>query len=232
MIKNEDHKTTKWQRIGILAITALVIGSTFALYIGITLSYDAKSADSANKSAKMQRLEQVYSEYVTQTNAQAAELSTKYFDEFASFKSRVVAYNGADINELKATDLVIGDGEEVTDSNFTDYAAYYVGWLQDGTVFDSSFDDATNPSSLKTPLTGSTSMIQGWLEGIVGMKIGGIREIEIPYLMAYGDEGTDTIPAKAPLKFIIKLVPIPEPVPASDEMTQLYEELYGKVTEE
>ncbi|MBR1939282.1 hypothetical protein IJ847_00940 [Candidatus Saccharibacteria bacterium] len=46
MIKNEDHKTTKWQRIGILAIAALVIGSTFALYIGITLSYDAKSAES------------------------------------------------------------------------------------------------------------------------------------------------------------------------------------------
>lgn len=231
MIKNEDKKTTTAQRVGILGIAIFMLGATFALYAGIVINYDSNAAKSAEKQALEQRLQEVYSKYSAESAAQAKELSAQHFDQFVSYKSRITGFNGADVNELIKTDLVEGDGAEVNDLNYTDYAAYYVGWLQDGTIFDSSFDDNVNPTELKAPLAGSTGMIQGWLEGIQGMKIGGIRELSIPSTLAYGPDGTGDIPADAPLKFIIKLIPTPETTPSGEEMLKLYEQLYGNVEE-
>jgi len=231
MIKNEDRKTSKAQRLGILGIAIFMLGATFALYAGIVINYDGNAAKDAARQAKEQRLQEVYSAYSAEAAAQAKELSAQYFDEFVGFKNRVTGFNGADVNALVKTDLVEGDGAEINDLNYTDYAAYYVGWLQDGTIFDSSFDDKNNPTELKAPLAGSTGMIQGWIEGIQGMKIGGIRELSIPSTLGYGSEGTGDIPADAPLKFIVKLVPTPPTTPSGEEMLQLYEELYGTVDE-
>ena len=163
MIKNEDKKTTTAQRVGILGIAIFMLGATFALYAGIVINYDSNAAKSAEKQALEQRLQEVYSKYSAESAAQAKELSAQHFDQFVSYKSRVTGFNGADVNELIKTDLVEGDGAEVNDLNYTDYAAYYVGWLQDGTIFDSSFNDNVNPTELKAPLAGSTGMIQGWL---------------------------------------------------------------------
>ena len=137
---------------------------------------------------------------------------------------------------MQIRDIVKGTGREIsstTDSEGnavaydTDYAAYYIGWLSDETIFDSSFDTTESPTSLKTPLSGSGSMIQGWLEGIEGMKIGGVREITIPSVMAYGETEQGSIPANSPLKFIIMLIEKPAPLEVSDELEQLGQELYG-----
>ena len=228
MIKNEERKTTVGQRILIGGIALFMLAATFMLYATMVLNFNDQTAKNADMEAKEQRLQEVYSEYMTQTQAQASELSNKHFDEFVSYKSRVVEYNGADAqSELLSVDLKEGDGAEVTDANFVDYAAYYVGWLQDGTIFDSSFNSNDDPTSLKSPLEGSTNMIQGWLEGIVGMKIGGVRELTIPSTLAYGEKEQNGIPANSPLKFIIMLIDPVEPVEASDELTKLYREVYG-----
>lgn len=228
MIKNEERKTTTGQRILIGGIALFMLAATFMLYATMVLNFNDQSAKNADTEAKEQRLQEVYSEYMSQTQAQATELSGKYFDEFNSYKSRVVAFNGADAQtELQSTDLKVGEGAEVTDTKFSDYSAYYVGWLQDGTIFDSSFDNTDNPTALKSPLEGSTGMIQGWLEGIVGMKIGGVRELTIPSTLAYGDQEQGNIPANSPLKFIVMLIDPVEPVEASDELTKLYQEVYG-----
>ena len=68
-------------------------------------------------------------------------------------------------------------------------------------------------------------MIGGWKKGIVGMKIGGVRELTIPSAQAYGEEGSgDDIPANTPLKFVVLAVPsISEP-----EMPQLIKDYYKK----
>ena len=228
MIKNEERKTTTGQRILIGAIAVFMLAATFMLYATMVLNFNDQSAKNADMEAKEQRLQEVYSKYMSQTQAQASELSGKYFEEFNSYKSRVVPFNGADAQvELQSTDLKVGEGAEVTDANFTDYSAYYVGWLQDGKIFDSSFDNNDAPTSLKSPLEGSTGMIQGWLEGIVGMKIGGVRELTIPSTLGYGSEEQGSIPADSPLKFIVMLVDPVEPVEASDELTKLYQEVYG-----
>jgi FKBP-type peptidyl-prolyl cis-trans isomerase len=95
------------------------------------------------------------------------------------------------------------------------------------TIFDSSFNMTTDPTALKSPLNGSENMIQGWLEGIEGMHIGGIREITIPSVLGYGENAQGSIPANSPLKFIIMLIEKPEHVEVSDELEKLALELYG-----
>jgi hypothetical protein len=68
-------------------------------------------------------------------------------------------------------------------------------------------------------------MIQGWLEGIEGMHIGGIREIEIPSILGYGDQEQNDIPANSPLKFIVMLIEKPAEIEKPEELVKIAEEL-------
>lgn len=229
MIKNDELKTTGRQRIVIVVIAIFMLLSTFALYASVIMGGGSSSTTSTADNEKVERFNELYQKYLNAVDKQSAELSSKYFDTFVSYKSRVKAYNAADITTTTAKDLVVGTGAEVTDENFVDYSAYYIGWLSDETIFDSSFDDAANPTSLKAPLEGTTNMIEGWLEGIVGMKIGGVREISIPSALAYGDQEQGSIPANSPLKFVVMLIdPVGDPEFAeSEELQQLMNDLYG-----
>ena len=239
MIQNEEKKTSPKQRIIIIAIAIFMLGSTFALYAGIVLNYNQKAETSSANSEKQARFDELYSEYQDKINAQAAELSNVYFPEFSQYKSRVKAFNKENAVDFKVTDLKIGSGRELESIEDVDYAAYYIGWLYDGTIFDSSFDNNDAPTALSSPLTGSQYMIQGWLEGISrstdedgtvlweGMRIGGVREISIPSTLGYGDEDQGTIPANSPLKFVVMLIEKPEEVQPSEELEKLYSELYG-----
>ena len=229
MIKNDELKTTGRQRIVIVVIAIFMLLSTFALYASVIMGSGSSSTTSTADNEKVERFNELYQKYLNAVDKQSAELSSKYFDTFVSYKSRVKAYNAADITTTTAKDLVVGTGAEVTDENFVNYSAYYIGWLSDETIFDSSFDDAANPTSLKAPLEGTTNMIEGWLEGIVGMKIGGVREISIPSALAYGDQEQGSIPANSPLKFVVMLIdPVGDPEFAeSEELQQLMNDLYG-----
>jgi FKBP-type peptidyl-prolyl cis-trans isomerase len=238
MIKNEDKKTSPRQRLVILAIAAFMLLSTFALYASIVINYGNTTEANKTREEKELRFNALYTEYQNQLDAQAKELSDKYFNEFVQYKGRNIGFNNA-IYDLKVQDLKVGSGREIADVSDTDYAAYYIGWLSDETVFDSSFDNIVNPTALKAPLSGSTSMIQGWIEGIArstndegaveweGMRIGGVREITIPAALAYGDTDNGDIPAGSSLKFVVMLVEKPEEIEVSEELEQLYTELYG-----
>ena len=236
MIVNEERKTTPKQRIVIALIALFLLGSTFALYAGIVLSYKNQETQNEISEEKQTRFSELYAEFQARRDEQAKELSGKYFDTFKKYRQNVKAYNAAAVNTLATQDLVTGTGRTISsktddDGNVTsydtDYAAYYIGWLSDETIFDSSFDSNDNPAALKSPLRGTSSMIQGWLEGIEGMKIGGIREITIPSVLGYGENEQGSIPANSPLKFIVMLVEKPAALEVSDELEQLGQELYG-----
>ncbi|MCQ2570834.1 MAG: FKBP-type peptidyl-prolyl cis-trans isomerase [Candidatus Saccharibacteria bacterium] len=236
MIVNNDRKTTPKQRIIVALIAIVLLGSTFALYAGIVLGYKNTENQQTISTEKTNRFNELYADYQNREDAQARELSKKYFDTFKARRTDVKAFNAAGVNTLTTKDIVVGTGREIKsniDENGkseawdTDYAAYYIGWLSDETIFDSSFDSTENPAELKSPLTGSSSMIQGWLEGIEGMRIGGIREITIPAVLGYGDTAQGTIPANSPLKFIVMMIEKPEALEVSDELEQLANELYG-----
>ena len=103
-------------------------------------------------------------------------------------------------NGMRVWDVKEGTGDVVPKG--AKITLHYTGWLTDGTVFDSS---KKRNEAITFPLT---SLIKGWQEGVPGMKVGGVRRLEIPYQLGYGERGTGdgTIPGKATLIFEIEVI--------------------------
>jgi peptidylprolyl isomerase len=103
---------------------------------------------------------------------------------------------------LRITDLVVGDGAEALAGQTV--VVNYRGTLANGTEFDSSY--GRGPFSF--PLGGGR-VIQGWDEGVAGMKVGGKRKLVIPPDLAYGERGAGgVIPPNATLTFEVELLRI------------------------
>lgn len=104
------------------------------------------------------------------------------------------------VDSLQIIDLQEGDGETVQPG--ATVTAHYVGAVAaTGEVFQSSHDFG---GPISFPLSG---VIQGWSQGVPGMKVGGTRRLIIPADMAYGANppAGSGIPANAPLVFDITL---------------------------
>jgi peptidylprolyl isomerase len=104
--------------------------------------------------------------------------------------------------ELVKEDLEVGDGAEAKEGDSVQ--VHYVGIAcSTGKQFDSSWDSGT---PLDAELT-EGSLIQGWIDGIPGMKVGGRRMLIIPSDLAYGAAGQGTDIAKnEALVFVIDLL--------------------------
>ena len=82
---------------------------------------------------------------------------------------------------------------------------HYIGKLEDGTVFDSSVERGV-PFSFTL---GENRVIAGWEQGILGMKVGEKKTLNIPPELGYGAMGVPgVIPANATLIFDVELVDI------------------------
>jgi len=100
-------------------------------------------------------------------------------------------------------DLTVGAGVEAVAGSTV--SVHYTGWLADGTEFDSNQEPAA-PFSFEL---GSDFVIDGFDEGITGMKEGGIRKLVIPSTLAYGIGGfPPRIPGEATLVFDVELVEV------------------------
>ena len=84
-------------------------------------------------------------------------------------------------SELEVIDLQEGDGKAVVKGALI--TAHYTGWLEDGTQFDSSHDRG-KPFQC---VIGSGRVIKGWDQGLIGMKVGGKRKLQVPASLAYGE---------------------------------------------
>lgn len=103
--------------------------------------------------------------------------------------------------KLIKKDLVVGAGAEVKAGDAV--TVNYIGTFTDGKKFDSSYDR-------KTPFSftiGKHKVIRGWEVGLLGMKVGGKRELTVPPELAYGPAGVpNAIPGNSTLKFTIELL--------------------------
>ena len=138
------------------------------------------------------------------TDQESSGGSTPAEQEATTPQESTAATATGDVTELVVEDIKVGTGAEAkTGDTIT---VHYTGWLTDGTKFDSSVD-AGQP--FQFPL-GQGYVIQGWDEGIVGMKVGGVRKLTIPPDMGYGAQGAGgVIPPNATLIFQVELISIP-----------------------
>jgi FKBP-type peptidyl-prolyl cis-trans isomerase FkpA len=120
-----------------------------------------------------------------------------YTREIAAMPSTTTA------SGLQFEELTVGSGNSATAGQKV--SVHYTGWLTNGTKFDSSKDRG---EPFVFPL-GKGHVIQGWDEGVAGMKVGGKRKLTIPPALGYGARGAGgVIPPNATLVFEVELLEV------------------------
>lgn len=115
-----------------------------------------------------------------------------------------IAAGAAPPTDLQTEDLIVGDGTEATSGKDVEVHYVGVGW-SDGKQFDASWDRGdTFDFGL-----GRGQVIQGWDQGVAGMKVGGRRRITIPPHLGYGAAGAGgVIKGGETLVFVVDLLDV------------------------
>lgn len=130
---------------------------------------------------------------IVSSNGEASDMSTA----LASATT-----NKGKLERLVIEDVRKGDGASVKSGDTV--RVDYIGSTRDGVQFDSSYARGT-PFEFTV---GDGKVIQGWDEGLIGMKVGGERILVVPPQLAYGDRQVGPIPPNTPLVFAIELLDI------------------------
>ena len=102
-------------------------------------------------------------------------------------------------SDLIVTDVVVGSGKEAVKGALI--RVHYVGTFENGVKFDSSIDRGR----VLEFVLGTGRVIQGWDQGLIGMKVGGKRKLFIPSPLAYGERAVGPIPPNSNLNFEVEL---------------------------
>ena len=126
--------------------------------------------------------------------------------------------------DLQIKNNIEGEGAEIL--NHSKIKVHYIGMLEDGTKFDSSYDRG-EPFSFQI---GLRQVIEGWEKGIIGMKVGGKRTLIIPPELSYGERRAgELIPPNSTLIFDIEIIDVQPPpynLITTDEIQNLINDNY------
>lgn len=105
--------------------------------------------------------------------------------------------------EIQIKDIIVGKGKQISKGALV--SVNYEGRLENGEVFDSS---ALKGKEFQF-VFGTGRVIKGWDQGLIGMRIGGIRELKVPSHLAYGERSIgEMIPPNSNLEFNIELLEV------------------------
>ena len=112
------------------------------------------------------------------------------------------------VTSLQITDATVGTGAAATSGKTV--SVHYTGWLYDGKAADhhgKKFDSSRDRNDPFSFTLGAGMVIQGWDQGVAGMKVGGQRTLVIPSQLGYGARGAGSaIPPHSTLVFDVELL--------------------------
>ncbi|MSR00845.1 MAG: FKBP-type peptidyl-prolyl cis-trans isomerase [Gammaproteobacteria bacterium] len=111
---------------------------------------------------------------------------------------------------LTQIEVVPGSGDAITAGKTA--VVHYTGWLYDEEAADhkgKKFDSSRDHGDTFAFRVGAGEVIKGWDQGVLGMKVGGQKQLIIPADLGYGARGAGgVIPGGATLIFDIELIAI------------------------
>lgn len=103
-------------------------------------------------------------------------------------------------------ELLPGTGPEIVANKKA--AVFYKLWLTDGTLVDMTRPDEKGEMQPFVFTPGAHQVIQGWEEGLAGMKVGGVRLLIVPPALGYGSTAKENIPVNSVLIFQVQLAAV------------------------
>lgn len=183
------------QRIFIWVIAVVMLVGTIGTFGALILANE----NASDQVSQQQDLLKQYEDYQKMLKEEMAKNAANSLP-IEGYKAS--SFDASKVVELKTEDLKVGNGE--TAKADTALTLSYFGWTPDGKIFDSSLKKNGEPQPFSfTPSEGGA--IEGWVQGVPGMKEGGVRKIIVPSDMAYGAQGQGIIAPDTPLIFIVKL---------------------------
>lgn len=200
---SSPHSTRVPRALAVAAVMSATLiagcgsGSKSAITVG---------SENSNASAELKQAEKSIKTTTTSTatsTASTASVKTPTSGPLSK-EPKVTPPSGPAPAKLETKELIKGKGPAAKDGDTV--TVNYVGVLyKNGKVFDASW-------KRKEPFTfelGKSQVIEGWDKGVVGMHVGGRRELIIPSAEAYGKKGSPpTIPGNAPLVFVVDLLAV------------------------
>jgi FKBP-type peptidyl-prolyl cis-trans isomerase len=178
-----------------LAVAALALAACGS-------STKESTADKLAERAEQQQQPQSQSQPASTSAPTVTKVQPTAGERDLNKKPQIPKSSGPPPKDLKAEDLIVGNGPAAKDGD--QLSVQYVGVLYDNNKqFDSSWDKGRQPFQFTL---GQGGVIQGWDQGLVGMKVGGRRKLTIPPDLAYGAQGQPpSIPPNSTLVFEIDL---------------------------
>ncbi len=183
--------TTNSQRIGIWIIVVFLVIGTLGGFLAMVLQ-------PSNQAADMEAQQAAYEKQLEELRKQQEE-ERKASKPLKGYEDAAKPFDKESVKELTVETLKKGNGKVVeADSTIS---ANYFGWTADGQIFDS-----TNKRGETNPVEFSlTGVIEGWTEGLTGVKVGSTVLLTIPADKAYGDVDNGLGSPTGPLKFIVEV---------------------------
>lgn len=195
-------KTPLGQRIFIWVIAVvLTLGTIVGLIFMVWATQDSDvDPNSIAQEEVNEQYEQAYEEYQKQL-----EEERQKYRALDGYDDKVGAFDADSVKELSVETLKEGDGATISESDTV--RINYTGWTPDGKIFESTKSDGKDANPQTFQLSG---LIQGWIDGLTGKKVGGVYLLTIPSDLAYGETGNSdgSIQPNTPLKFLIEVISI------------------------
>lgn len=195
-------KTPLGQRIFIWVIAVvLTLGTIVGLIFMVWATQDSDvDPNSIAQEEVNEQYEQAYEEYQKQL-----EEERQKYRALDGYDDKVGAFDADSVKELSVETLKEGDGATISESDTV--RINYTGWTPDGKIFESTKSEGEDATPQTFQLSG---LIQGWIDGLTGKKVGGVYLLTIPSDLAYGETGNSdgSIQPNTPLKFLIEVISI------------------------